>query len=72
MTIRGTSGDDVLYGSDNIDDIFDSDAGGDDVLVGGGGNDTYWLGQGTDHDTILDTTLLVSATTVEIRVMRYG
>ena len=51
-SIRGTSSDENLYGLDNYNDIFDSDAGGDDQLYGYGGDDTYWLGYGTGHDTI--------------------
>ena len=50
--IRGTSGNDVLYGSSGRSDIFDADAGGYDTLYGKSGNDLYWLGRGTGHDTI--------------------
>ena len=50
--IRGTSSDENLYGLDNYNDVFDADAGGNDYLYGYGGDDTYWLGYGTDHDTI--------------------
>ena len=50
--IRGDSGNNDLYGLDNYNDIFDSDAGGNDLLYGYGGDDTYWLGYGTGHDTI--------------------
>ena len=50
--IKGGDGDDSLVGASHLNDIFDSDAGGNDRLHGYGGNDTYWLGQGTDHDTI--------------------
>ena len=52
FAIRGTSADEDLYGLDNYNDIFDSDAGGNDNLYGYGGDDTYWLGSGTGHDTI--------------------
>ena len=52
VRIRGSSGNDALYGSDNYNDVFDSDAGGNDQLYGYGGDDTYWLGYGTGHDTI--------------------
>ena len=45
--------DNDLHGLDNdIANVFDADAGGDDRLFGYGGDDTYWLGYGTDHDTI--------------------
>ena len=49
---RGTSGNDTLYGSSGRSDIFDADVGGRDTLRGLGGDDVYWLGRGTDHDTI--------------------
>ena len=52
VRIRGGSGNDTLRGLDNYNDTFDSDAGGNDQLYGKGGNDTYWLGYGTGHDTI--------------------
>ena len=50
--IKGTSGDDGLYGEDNLNDVFDGDVGGDDTLYGYGGDDIYWLGSGTGDDTI--------------------
>ena len=50
--IKGTSGDDGLYGEDNLNDVFDGDVGGDDTLYGYGGDDVYWLGAGTGDDTI--------------------
>ena len=53
-TIHGTDKDDKIVGSNGID-AFDADAGGDDILRGRGGNDVYWLGYGTDHDTINET-----------------
>ena len=40
-----------MYGSAGRD-VFDSDAGGNDRLRGRGGDDVYWLGRGTGHDTI--------------------
>ena len=52
LRIIGVSGDDDLYGSGNFNDVFDGNAGGDDTLYGYGGDDVYWLGAGTDHDTI--------------------
>ena len=54
----GDTGDNMLYGSDYVSDVFDSDAGkADDTnsidhLYGKGGNDVYWLGAGTGHDVI--------------------
>ena len=50
--IRGGAGDDILYGLAGRRDVFDSDAGGDDRLRGRSGDDVYWLGRGTGHDTI--------------------
>ena len=52
--IRGGSGNDSLVGEAHLDDVFDSDAGGNDRLHGFGGDDVYWLGVGTDHDTIFE------------------
>ena len=54
VRIRGTSADENLYGDNDVANVFDSDAGGDDQLYGYGGDDTYWLGYGTDHDTIIE------------------
>ena len=48
--IRGGVGGEVIGGTK--DDIFDSNAGGSDALHGKGGGDIYWLGYGTNHDTI--------------------
>ena len=53
--IRGTSRHEALYGSSGRSDIFDSDVGGSDTLFGQGGDDVYWLGRGTGHDTINET-----------------
>ena len=50
--IKGTSGDEKLYGEDNLNDVFDGDVGGNDTLYGYGGDDVYWLGYGTGDDTI--------------------
>ena len=50
--IKGTSADENLYGENDVANVFDSDAGGNDQLHGYGGDDTYWLGYGTGHDTI--------------------
>ena len=50
--IRGTSRDEYLYGHSGRSDIFDADVGGGDRLHGRSGNDVYWLGRGTGHDTI--------------------
>ena len=33
-------------------DVFDAHLGGEDRLLGKGGDDTYWLGEDTGHDTI--------------------
>lgn len=50
--IVGHTGPDRLWGRDDIDDVFDSDAGGNDELFGGRGKDVYLLGYGTGHDWI--------------------
>ena len=50
--IRGGSGNDSLAGEAHLDDVFDSNAGGDDILRGLSGDDIYWLGSGTGDDTI--------------------
>ena len=52
--IRGGSGDDTLYGRDDLADIFDGNAGGNDNLVGLGGNDEYRLGAKTGHDVVYE------------------
>ena len=52
VRIRGRSTNDVLSGYSGRSDIFDADVGGRDTLRGQGGDDVYWLGRGTDHDTI--------------------
>ena len=53
LRIRGTStGHDWLHGSSGRSDTFDADVGGNDRLFGRSGDDVYWLGRGTGHDTI--------------------
>ena len=52
VPIRGTAGNDDLYGSNGANDVFDTSAGGNDHASGRGGNDTYWLGKGTGHDKV--------------------
>ena len=52
LVIRGGGGDDELYGLSHTGDVFDGDAGGNDTLRGRGGDDVYWLGKGTGHDTV--------------------
>ena len=61
VRIRGGSGNDSLYGHNNVSDIFDSDAGSNDILYGRGGNDVYWLGYGTDDDVIKEYHINVGA-----------
>ena len=52
LPIRGTSGNDRLFGSWGRSDTFDADAGGNDTLYGRSGDDVYWLGRGTGHDVV--------------------
>ena len=54
IAISGGSGSDSLYGSDDMADIFDGSAGGDDRLIGLGGNDEYRLGFKTGFDRIYE------------------
>ena len=50
--IRGGTGNEHLYGLSEINDVFDTDTGGNDILYGRSGDDVYWLGRGTGHDII--------------------
>ena len=52
--IRGGTGNEHLYGLSEINDIFDTDSGGNDTLYGYSGDDVYWLGRGTGHDVIAE------------------
>ena len=52
VRIYGKSGDENIYGLADRNDIFDSNAGGNDGLYGYGGDDVYYLGAGTGHDAI--------------------
>ncbi len=45
--IPGTSGDEVIYGSGSVDEIYGYS--GNDVLFGGGGNDEIYGGSGNDY-----------------------
>ena len=54
VAIRGGSGRDLLQGRADMDDVFDADAGGNDILYGKEGNDVYRLGAGTGHDEVQD------------------
>ena len=54
--IYGGSGDDYLYGLDDLNDIFDGNAGGNDNLYGYGGDDVYYFGAGTGRDVIHEHT----------------
>ena len=46
------AGNDKIHGLSDFNDIFDSSVGGNDILLGYGGDDVYWLGVGTGSDTI--------------------
>lgn len=50
--LYGTGGADAIFGS-NLADRFHESAG-DNVLVGGAGNDIYYFGVGSGHDVVLD------------------
>ena len=50
--IRGNSGNETLFGRQDMADVFDADAGGNDTLYGKDGDDVYRLGAGTGHDTV--------------------
>ena len=53
LRLRGTAaGGERIQGRDNFADHMDGDAGGDDILWGKGGDDVYYLGEGTGDDTI--------------------
>jgi Ca2+-binding RTX toxin-like protein len=51
--VRGTSGNDSFYGSNDAE-VFDG-KGGNDYLHGGGGGDTYLFGAGSGNDTVAET-----------------
>ncbi len=55
VEIRGGTGNDYLYGKNHLDDVFNSNAGGDDRLYGYRGNDTYTLTFGTGDDTVYES-----------------
>ena len=61
IVMHGGSGDDSLYGRDDLDDIFDGNAGGNDRLLGQGGNDEYRLGLKTGFDEIYEGYARVSS-----------
>ena len=48
---RGSARNDLLLGTSGLNH-FDGDAGGNDTLLGRGGDDVYWLGRGTGHDVV--------------------
>ncbi len=54
VALRGGTGNDYVYGRDDLADIFDADAGGNDYLYGYGGDDEYRLGSGTGHDIVYE------------------
>ncbi|WP_156028661.1 calcium-binding protein [Sphingobium chlorophenolicum] len=53
VDVGQTAGNDVIYGFENIADVFYAGAG-DDRLEGLSGNDTYYFGVGSGVDTIFD------------------
>ncbi|WJF91652.1 calcium-binding protein [Paraburkholderia bonniea] len=52
MTLKSTSGNDVIYGF-NGNDLMDGGAG-DDRLYGGNGSDTYLFGRNSGNDTLFE------------------
>ena len=53
VRLRGASeGGERIEGSGSFDDHIDGDVGGNDVLAGRGGDDVYYLGEGTGDDWI--------------------
>ncbi|MCY4324803.1 MAG: alpha-L-fucosidase, partial [Betaproteobacteria bacterium] len=54
VAIRGSAGNDILYGNVNLGDIFDGSAGGNDHLLGLGGNDEYRLGLASGFDVVYE------------------
>ena len=54
IAIRGGAGDDSLYGRDDMSDILSGDAGGNDRLLGLGGDDEYRLGLETGFDEVYE------------------
>ncbi len=51
--VRGSSGNDMLFGSSDAE-VFDG-KGGNDYLHGGGGGDTYLFGAGSGNDTVAES-----------------
>jgi len=76
--VRGTSGNEDLYGSADAD-VFDG-RGGNDVLHGGGAGDTYVYGVGSGNDTVdensgnsgIDTIRLVGLVAADVLFGRIG
>ena len=68
--IRGGIYGDSLYGEDSLSDIFDGDGGGNDDLYGKSGDDVYYLGLGTGHDTIHEYDSNIGDAGDEIRLKR--
>ncbi|ADE11832.1 VCBS domain-containing protein [Sideroxydans lithotrophicus] len=73
LTEVGTSGSDVLYGS-NSSSYSDTLIGGagNDLLIGGRGNDTYVFNLGDGADNIIDTGVSDMAHGLGINVLSFG
>lgn len=52
--LRGTAQNDMLTGTSGTD-VFDGNAGGVDTLMGGVGDDIYWLSFGSGHDMVKES-----------------
>ena len=62
LEITGTPDSDLLYGTDGADHI--RGLGSDDILVGGAGDDVYFIGENDGNDTIIDAAIPGASNTV--------
>jgi Ca2+-binding RTX toxin-like protein len=76
--VRGSSGDDTIYGTADVE-VFDG-KGGNDTIRGGGGGDTYLYGIGSGNDIIdessndsgTDAVKLIGLTSSDVLFTRVG
>jgi len=50
--LYGTDGDDTVFGTSVVDRFYQS--AGDDIMIGGAGDDSYYFGPGSGRDLIVD------------------